>query len=780
MKKYLAFFAFVSFFFSFQPMLAKESKVQDQLIFGNAQSERSHHLEGFHATTIVGGLGESARQLLPEGPHSWQGGSLSFDMAVDGQRLNYLTVKLWGSDCGEALGRLIVYIDGKQLGYNREGDYDVLNQADNDPLALGRFVYVTLPLPPQMTQGKKAVNLQIKLFGPMWPYGETWERFQKPITHASRGIYRAYTHTSPYFVPGKEERQGTMPARKFRSGEGEEVIEQSKQMAINHVGRLLQDIDSYKIADKLKQQNSQLEFLIQAYKTQWMPAYNNPKIVDLAVRICDTIASQYLHGNSDLQGEWTAGGQMGRAIKEMQGQIMPRLEEMVDYAEGLTRRDAWARMLKASVDYWTTHRRSYTNQSMIVDFGIYASNLGLGILKPSLALPESKTLDYLYQSVGLRPWLGSDAGGESTGQSDVPMKNLHAPYGHNYCLFTKKGLSRELGWVATYGETNFTFVHNMIELTGDTAIKNHLRYLVLARLPFRYPSYDADGFACMKLPSEIDNRTAHYPLSGSAYCEPNIGEAWWMQLPALLSDEPTIVGVAQQSIEEGQYFHYVAQRLKRGVGNYVGLMRNVDEYYKVKGLPKSAKRLPMTPGENDEYVFADPEDAVLAVKHGDEVLYFNLYYRSERAVNSVARIFEVTPTLSRLATVKTHTEVIASGQTSTRADWTNSTRSNQAVAPGVEVHQAWAGEVMPISRRPADATQPEYGSWGPFLGKAAFYSLQYGPYTIGMNTTEDHTYELALPNGTYYDLVSKSNCTVTNGKLKVGPLGTVVLVEKRK
>ena len=52
---------------------------------------------------------------------------------------------------------------------------------------------------------------------------------------------------------------------------------------------------------------------------------------------------------------------------------------------------------------------------------------------------------------------------------------------------------------------------------------------------------------------------------------------------------------------------------------------------------------------------------------------------------------------------------------------------------------------MPVSKRPADAAQPKYGDFGPFVGKAAFYSLRYGDYLIGLNTTEDHTYTLAVP-----------------------------------
>jgi hypothetical protein len=142
----------------------------------------------------------------------------------------------------------------------------------------------------------------------------------------------------------------------------------------------------------------------------------------------------------------------------------------------------------------------------------------------------------------------------------------------------------------------------------------------------------------MKLASEIDNRTAHYPLSGSAYSEPAIREAWWMETAALLQDDPMAVGAAQQSVEEGQYFAYIQSRLKDP--DTLGMMRNVDEWEKVSQLPQSPRRLPMTPGQPD-FAFADEENAVLALKHGETCLFINFYYRAERGVNRVARVFEL-------------------------------------------------------------------------------------------------------------------------------------------
>jgi hypothetical protein len=415
---------------------------------------------------------------------------------------------------------------------------------------------------------------------------------------------------------------------------------------------------------------------------------------------------------------------------------------------------------------------------MIVDWNIYTANRALLLIEPQRALPEDHALHFLYQATGIEPWLGSDPSDDAGHVADTPEHGATQPFGDQYCLVTRKGLSRELGWVATYGETILHFTCNMAKLTGDERLRRQLAKLEHARMFFRYPGLDAEGFRCMKLVSEVDNRTAHYPLSGGAYTAPNIREEWWMDVPALLSDDPIAVGAAQQSIEDRQYFAYVAGRLKDP--DTLGMMRNVDEYEKVKALTASSYRMPMTDGQ-PEFAFADEQDAIVAVKHGDTRLFVNLYYRAERGVNSVARVFEQTPTMTRIATVRTQAEAVpGSGRTYTRPDWIDGIRGKGMPPPGQEIHQAWAGEVLPISARPTGANAPAYGDWGPFLGKAAFYRCSYGPYLILMNCSEDQDHAVEIPPEfvNARDLISsKSAGDLSGAPLK--PLSTIVLYVAR-
>src|SRR5690606_38166384 len=129
------------------------------------------------------------------------------------------------------------------------------------------------------------------------------------------------------------------------------------------------------------------------------------------------------------------------ALRVLYQHLQERFDERIGEDKQLKRRDAWSAMFKASVDYGVTHRRQYTNQSMIIDMFAYEANRALALLYPESALPESQMLRYLYESVGLVPWLGKET---PTG----PEK----PLGDGYWQLTTKGLTKELGYVGYYGE----------------------------------------------------------------------------------------------------------------------------------------------------------------------------------------------------------------------------------------------------------------------------------------------------------------------------------------
>jgi autotransporter-associated beta strand protein len=755
------------------------TNASDTLILGDTASEQQHALTATRSEVITGGLGETARRLLPLEPVSWNGGYISFILKIDPEKQNYLTVKLWGSDCGEARGRFILYIDGnKQAGYRHDGDHDVLNQCDEEPLHPNRFFYQTVALPPAHTNGKQQINLRIAALGSMWPYGEDFYTKQRDLTEPSRGLYRVYSHTDPHFIPdAASEKQGApvanAPARPI--GTGEEILAEMKTVVNNRLNGFLAGGG---VTSNWEDAQARILLMAEAYDIPWTTAWQNDAAIDALVRFGD----MYLvPGVIDIN--WICAGPLGEAVMRIgnNARLDARLAEQISLPKNfpfvppdttpsdeivtMTRREAWTKVLQATVDFnrirW---RRSYTNQSMILDRNTYTANRGLRILAPELALPETQALRYLYESIGILPWLGND----------LPGGGSEKPFGENYYLVTRKGLSRELGYVASYGETILKFARDMAELSGDPQILAQLIKISHARLYFRYPGIDADGYRLMRIASEIDTRTAHFPLSRGAYAVCNVREAWWMELPAFTKD-PVTIGVTQQCLEDNQYFPRLVSR--KSDGDTLGMMRNINEYTTFKTLPASDARLPMTDGQPD-FVFSDEENAVLALKHGERRLFLNFYYRQEFGVSGAVRILDIAPAAMRIANVIAKFELDATGQTYKRPGYIDSNRVGGFNPPGETITQAWRDELLPIARRPDDATLPEYGKIGPFVGKASFYWLRYGDYLFGINTTDAQTFTLPVGDTggltQAKDLVTGNPVNLTQ-PVTVGPLATIVL-----
>lgn len=66
------------------------SQALDTLTFGNSPSESAHSLNYSYSDTIAsGGLGQTARRLLPQPRRDTYGAEMTFTMAVDPVQQNY-------------------------------------------------------------------------------------------------------------------------------------------------------------------------------------------------------------------------------------------------------------------------------------------------------------------------------------------------------------------------------------------------------------------------------------------------------------------------------------------------------------------------------------------------------------------------------------------------------------------------------------------------------------------------------------------------------------------
>ena len=372
----------------------------DALAFGDAASERSHNVTTDHSEIIAGGLGEPARRLLPLTPGEWQGGHAAFTLKVDTDKLNYVTARFWGSDTNA--NHLILFCEGKQIGYRHLGDIDILDFGDDsgEPACNGRFFYSTTLLPLNLTRGRTNLDFEIRSTGPVWAYASNFAQYQKPMTSPTRGLYKIYTHTDGCFIPSTEDKQGEAPAHPpVRTAPGEEVLAGLKTRVNGQVNNLLN------AAGALNEM--QMQFLARAYFVKWTPAYQNPKVTGQVVKGLDALFAAYrqnpeLAHNDPITPNpgWVEFGPAGDAIRLLDGALKPFLDGQIDdNGTSVARRAAWSEFLQAGRDWHRRHRRLYSNQTMITDLNIYLCNRGLEVVDPGHAFPEAQSRRYLYEAL---------------------------------------------------------------------------------------------------------------------------------------------------------------------------------------------------------------------------------------------------------------------------------------------------------------------------------------------------------------------------------------------
>lgn len=626
-----------------------------------------------------------------------------------------------------------------------------------------------------MTQGKRELRFEIRSTGRIWGYGTTFEQYQKPMTEPTRGLYRAYTHTDGFFVPPIGEKQGLAPvAASARAEPGLEALEQLKERETREINDL--------IGGDRPLNQMQMQFLARAYFVKWTHAYQSPEVITRVLQSLDAIFVAYRQNPKLAQSDpatpnpdWFGLGYSGDVLRLLAGPLAPFLDGEIDNGAGgkIARRAAFSEMLTASRDWHRQNRRQYSNQSMINDlYGIYLCNRGVEVVDPAHALPEAQARRYLYESVGLLPWLGSDKNGAPT-----------RPLGDNYYQLTAKGLTKELGFVGYYGEV-LDWVTLLYDATrpspdepGDPKIKAQLIKIAHARAPFRYPALDADGNRAMRAETIVGWRDDHYP-GDVTYAERPSWDASSLYIAAATLD-PLLVGAARQMFADNQFFASLQDQMKEtGFRATMGLLATPDQYELLQAQPPSARALPMSTGQPD-FAWADAEDGVVALKHGDDILYASLYWRARNGINFLARVHYLTPQIDRIAVVHQDEQFEPSGLTYTRPDEVNAPYLPWLPHYPGDLHSAMAGETLPIAKIP-DGIVFKPGEESPYAGKAEFYRLRYGPYLIGMNATQDKTFALSVPVGMRKapELVSGKSLTLSGGAIQVGPMQTIILYLK--
>lgn len=753
----------------------------DVLRFGDPAAEQAHRLTAEHSDIVQGALGEPARRLLPQPAANWRGGALAFELAVDPAARNYVTLTLWGGEVSH--NRLTLECEGKLLGLRHLGDTDLLDLGSAAPMYAGRFFHNTSPLPAAWTKGKTKLACRIDGNGPIWAYGQVFEKLQKPMVEPSRGLYALTVHTDPFLAAGPMEQKGKAEVPKVRPAPGPEVLESLKRRVGRAVDRLL--------TAKRPLNQPELLFLARAYDVDWTSAHRNAQVGAILAEGLDAYF-QAFRAKPEIVGwdpttfnpDWFGLGMAGQAVVLRHAQLAPLLDQAIDDPKSgkITRRAAYAEMLAASREWHRVHRRFYTNQSMINDtYGIYLANRGVALLDPAKAAPERDMLRYLYESAGLQEWRGDDLpGGGHSFRAGGPDGTARGEYriGRGYHQVTERGLTREFGYVGNYGEV-LDWVAAMYDATrpapgqpGDALLRAQLLKVAKARASFRYPLADADGYRAMRLESVVGWRDTKYP-GDVVYAQRPTWDASSLQVAEITRD-PTLVGYAQQMFDDNQFFHSLQETMRvDSLRVNMALLDTPAQYAALAGGARSGERLPMSEGQPD-MVFSDEEAGVVSVKVGQEIFYASLYWRALNGVNGLAKVHYMTPQVDRMAVVGADAQFAPSGQFWTRPE--RAMGGSDPAFPRFYYPGAGAvhtGEKLPIAKYP-EGFKPIYGEESPYAGKAELYTLRYGPFTVVMNTTTAKSFDVTAPAvPALRELVTKRP-VAPGERVKVGPRSTLV------
>ena len=745
---------------------ALRAQTFDTLTFGDATSEGSHALVATQSQTTTGGLGQTARVLLPPPQQNVYGGDLVFTMAVDPAAQNYFTVKLWGSDPGTSW--LILDCNGREIG-GRHGAVglaeDPLYFPDSGAWYANRFVYRTVPLPLAMTHGQGKVTIRIRSSGTIFFYAPIFTyvpQYQHYMTAPTPAVYRAYTHAGSQ-VDVSSETQGTAPTVPTpRTLENETTALANVESGVN--GTLSNDLST--AASSLAQTDA--EFLAQCYDAKtnagatWITypgGQTDASVGSQITAILDALVSAYAADNTQATDNWGGNYQpMGDAIRLAWPLISGSMTASVAYGGTLgttTRQAGWSAALRASVDAGRFNRQSIGNQSMINGSNIYYANRALLLVDPPNALNESEAVRYMKEAWGVLPWLGNDQPGEGP----APVYGTQ-PYGPNWYMCTTKGTSKDGdGFVGSdYGEIG-TFGYRMGLLANDAQLQARALLMIRARCEFRYPSVDESGYFNMQGTDPIGERNndlpSHYVYLGRGFMDDFLTAS---QGAAAVGND--LLGYFQQGMNDGQM-----------VRNFTNDPYLPTRWAAIKAMAQTNVKLPMTPGQPD-FAWVDEENMVVAARHGEERFYTNLYWRQPGFVNGLAKVFHLTPTVAHLGDVMVDDVRFKPNGLSYVIDTPVDTFATPVDNP-IEAFAGWPA-LQALRSDIADNTIfSTGGDTNRDLGRGTGYTFRYGNWLVGINAHYSDTYTMPLPTDftTATDLVSGQTMS---GPITLAPKTSVV------
>ena len=311
------------------------------------------------------------------------------------------------------------------------------------------------------------------------------------------------------------------------------------------------------------------------------------------------------------------------------------------------RRDAYTDMLLSSREYWRQTFPHYSNQTQICATGLYQANRGLGLLGYSGVWSEDKARSYLYESIGLIPFRGFE---DAAGNSNYEL-------GTDYHEVTSGGLTRELGYVGSYGEVTDWLIMMYESVTrgyqGQDApeLAAQMIKMIKARGLFHPIDVDEAGARVARVETVVGWRNEAYP--GSVNYASRVVWDCNPVMAAVAFQDADLIGRTQEMLADGQFYPQLDLMVSNS-WDRVGMnaLRLVSrDWPAFQTLPTRPNRMP-TGWDEPDFVFTDEEAGAIAVKNGRELLYASLYWRARQGVNNYARIHHLTEQDQHSATIR--------------------------------------------------------------------------------------------------------------------------------
>ena len=749
-------------------------------------------------------------KLSPTEPPSRFSSELTFTIKIDPYRQNYFSLKL--SAC-EKYTPIFLYIDGKQLGYAKCGDFEALNLGYGNFMPEGYF-YVTTALPIWYTKNKTEIELGIRQAEPYDNLDEVYGT-----------IFEAYSTTSPVLDTPMS---NTEFSKKETQAVTMEDIDFYSQAYIKaQVDFFYLSLEKLRGGEKLsitKYVEEFRHFCMMLFEP-YCPLCDKTEAVRLIINCINLYVKDYFKNPQSLlrtshQSDW--GGYYGEL-----GQGLYIIEKLIDKAwfdtflaspfdEKHTVKEAWELCFKANFDFASSRQSYIYNQTYYTYEGAWKAMAGLGVIKSRYYIGDEKCSLILKEALGIAPWKGEHILFDKSGREldlyhclfnhdknaqftedyinivcigeavqDFDEKGeflRRKPYGENYTPLTHTCLSRENGYVGNYGETcNYlpewvyrTFNHGDAELS-DLILKAALEN-INSRMYMRYQGFDENGSPIMLMEQAIDERNPTMNPK-SAY-------------GAIINDKRTLLFASlKRHMDEhseryaspmwDKYKTYAAKavdalRQQHSDGHLLSILPSLAPNYNDFKLDRTIKDifaadltylLPHTPESGSKsFIFFDIDNLLLSLRDKDTHIFAQLNHRS-RGFSGYGRAHIIKNGVHQLTQFKTDGIFTYGGkfirQQNVNMDFIADSQGSNSFARGPvplgefgATAQALCGEEQSVTYQKGvrHVLRENYEVDTPYSGYPDFIWARIGEYLVVCNTTRE-SYE----NNKAYTLPFKVN-----------------------